>query len=46
MNKIAVIGSSGSGKSYLARELGEHFQLPVIDLDNVILDDNYEKHPL
>ena len=33
MNKIAIIGSSGSGKSHLAKELGEHYALPVIDLD-------------
>lgn len=46
MNKIAIIGSSGSGKSYLAQELGEHYDLPVVDLDDVILDDDFEKPPL
>ena len=46
MNKIAIIGSSGSGKSYLAEGLGNHYDLPVIDLDDVILDENYEKPPL
>jgi adenylate kinase family enzyme len=46
MNKIAVIGPSGSGKSHLAKELSEHFELPVIDLDDVILDENYEKPSL
>ncbi len=43
MNRIAIIGSSGSGKSYLATELGKHYKLPVINLDDVILDENYEK---
>lgn len=46
MNKIAIIGSSGSGKSHLAQELGNYYEFPVIDLDNIILDENYKKLPL
>ncbi len=33
MRKIAVIGSAGSGKSVLARALGEITQIPVYHLD-------------
>ncbi len=33
--KIAILGYSGAGKSTLARELAEHFSLPVLHLDAV-----------
>lgn len=33
MQRILVIGSSGTGKSTLAREMGERLALPVIHLD-------------
>jgi len=33
MKKIAIIGSSGAGKSQLARAMGEALGLPVIHLD-------------
>ncbi|NGZ77680.1 DNA topology modulation protein [Saccharibacillus alkalitolerans] len=34
MQKVAVIGSPGSGKSVLSRKLGESLGLPVIHLDS------------
>ena len=33
MNRVAVIGSGGAGKSTFARELGQRTGLPVIHLD-------------
>ena len=33
--KIAILGYSGAGKSTLARELAEHFGVPVLHLDAV-----------
>lgn len=33
MNKIAIIGSGGAGKSTLSKELGDIFHLPVYHLD-------------
>lgn len=33
--KIAVIGYSGSGKSTMARSLGEHYGIPVLHFDRV-----------
>ena len=34
MQRIIIIGNSGSGKSYLARKLGERLSLPPIYLDH------------
>lgn len=35
MNKIAVIGSGGSGKSTFSRKLGNILNLPVYHLDTM-----------
>jgi adenylate kinase family enzyme len=35
MERIAIIGCGGSGKSSLARELGRRLDLPVIHLDRI-----------
>jgi adenylate kinase family enzyme len=35
MDRIAIVGCSGGGKSTLARALGERLGLPVIHLDNL-----------
>ncbi len=35
MNKIAVIGSGGAGKSTLSRKLGEKLNIPVYHLDTL-----------
>ncbi len=33
MNRVHVVGSSGSGKSTFARKIAEHFDIPAIELD-------------
>jgi len=35
MQRVAIVGCSGGGKSTLARALGEHFGLPVVHLDTL-----------
>lgn len=35
MNKIAIIGCGGSGKSFLACKLGKHLSIPVHHLDRI-----------
>lgn len=35
MHRIVVIGNSGSGKSTVARELGEKLEFPVLELDSI-----------
>lgn len=41
--KIAIIGYSGSGKSSLARRLGELYQLPVTHLDQLHFLPNWQE---
>jgi len=43
MEKISIIGPSGSGKSYLAKQLGEILGLPVIHLDRHFWQPNWGK---
>ncbi|MGG2094937.1 hypothetical protein AB1283_20570 [Bacillus sp. S13(2024)] len=33
--KIHIVGGSGSGKTYIAKHIGEQFAVPVYDLDDV-----------
>ncbi|WAH52776.1 hypothetical protein LMA04_01575 [Pseudescherichia vulneris] len=35
LERVLIIGNSGSGKSWLARQLAEKIALPVTDLDNL-----------
>ena len=35
IQRVLIIGNSGSGKSWLARQLAEKIALPVTDLDNL-----------
>ena len=44
MNRIAIIGCGGSGKSHLARELGAALGIPVAHLDALYYD--HQWHPL
>src|SRR3989338_7021185 len=43
VKKIAVIGCSGSGKTYLSFTLQEKLQLPLIHLDQYAWKPNWEK---
>lgn len=38
--KIHIIGCSSSGKTYLAKELSEKYNIPHFDLDDIQWDDN------
>lgn len=35
MEKIVIIGNSGSGKTYIGRRLSDHFDYPLIHLDSL-----------
>jgi adenylate kinase family enzyme len=43
--RIIIIGSSGGGKSTLARQLGDITGLPVIHLDKVFWNPNWVETP-
>lgn len=45
MNRILVIGSAGSGKSTLSRQLGESLRLPVVHLDRYYWKPNWIPTP-
>ncbi|MEW9533604.1 topology modulation protein [Microbispora sp. NPDC049125] len=45
MNRVAVVGSGGSGKSHVARELGRLLGAPVTHLDAVYYDDAWNPLP-
>ena len=38
MKRIHIIGGLGSGKTYLSRKLGKHFNIPVLALDDIYWD--------
>ena len=42
-NKIIVIGSPGSGKSYVSKKLAEILNLPLIHLDNIYWQPNWQQ---
>lgn len=44
MQRIAVVGSGGSGKTYVSRALGKMLDVPVTHLDAVYYDQDW--HPL
>lgn len=44
--KILVTGFSGSGKSYLAKKLADHFDLPLLYLDNVQFYGDWQERTL
>ncbi|MFE6287840.1 topology modulation protein [Streptomyces sp. NPDC057877] len=46
MQKVAVVGCGGSGKSYLARELGRILDAPVTHLDAAFYDDGWNELPM
>lgn len=46
MQRIAIIGCSGGGKSTLALALGERLGLPVVHLDNLFWKPGWREAPL
>ncbi|MCZ8514529.1 hypothetical protein O9H85_19300 [Paenibacillus filicis] len=40
--KIRIIGSCGSGKSYIARAISGRYGIPCYELDNLVWDRQYE----
>jgi adenylate kinase family enzyme len=45
MNRVAILGSGGSGKSHLARQLGRLLDAPVTHLDTVFYDEEWNALP-
>ncbi|KPI15676.1 hypothetical protein OK074_2121 [Actinobacteria bacterium OK074] len=45
MKRVAIVGCGGSGKSYVARELGRRLGAPVTHLDAVYYDDEWNPLP-
>lgn len=46
MERVAILGCGGSGKSYVARELGRLLNLPITHMDAVYFDDQWNPLPL
>jgi len=45
VNKVSIVGCSGSGKSHLARLLADRLNAPVTHLDAVFYDDDWNELP-
>jgi adenylate kinase family enzyme len=45
MHRIVVVGNSGSGKSTIARKLGEELEIPVLELDSIYHQKGWEPLP-
>jgi adenylate kinase family enzyme len=46
VKRVAIVGCGGSGKSYVARELGRLLDLPVTHMDAVYFDDRWNPLPM
>lgn len=46
MQKVAIVGCGGSGKSHVARQLGAALAVPVTHLDAVYFDDEWNALPM
>jgi len=44
--RLLIVGSSGSGKSTLGHWLGQFYQLPVYELDDLAWQPGWQLHPL
>lgn len=42
--RIHIIGGAGSGKSFIAEQLGKQFNIPYFDLDNIFWDNNANEY--
>lgn len=45
MNRIVVVGNSGSGKTTVSREIGARLELPVLEMDSVYHQENWQPLP-
>lgn len=45
MNRVAIVGACGSGKSHVAREFGRILNVPVTHLDDIYFDDAWNTLP-
>lgn len=43
MNRISIIGGSGTGKTTLANNLGKQLNLPVYHIDGINYLDNWQE---
>jgi len=46
MKKVAIVGCGGSGKSHVARALGDVLDAPVTHLDAAFYDDEWNELPM
>lgn len=46
MKRVAIVGCGGSGKSFVARTLGELLDAPVTHLDAIFYDSDWNELPL
>jgi uridine kinase len=46
VERVAIVGCGGSGKSYVARQLGRLLDLPVVHMDTVYFDDQWNPLPM
>ena len=46
VERVAIVGCGGSGKSYVARQLGRLLDLPVVHMDAVYFDDQWNPLPM
>jgi thymidylate kinase len=44
--KVFITGNAGSGKTTLARDLGQRFALPVYSLDQIVWQTGWKKTPI
>ena len=45
LKRINITGNAGSGKTTLAKNLGRRLSIPVIHLDQIVWQPNWQKTP-